>query len=269
MAARSIRAFGPSNFSTELRASGGTAVRSCVCGIRARAGPVSQGSALLHFFYPNRRAGELLPGRPRGTRHSHTPSPVRNPQGEITPSLGLDRVFIPKKKKRRSCVGPAQYPSMSLPRDQGEVARGLAQMKVVLNSANHSEGVQRGTTRTPDILWRSCGLPRFKMKTPAEWQPPGEVRRPGGRGTSVVSTVVGGQGSEGQSIVFWKQPLRDDVLAPPPARLRMGHSSLLMPTATAIYFILRFVHIPNVRRCGCVSGALSQSSIREEAAKPK
>src|SRR6202162_5400324 len=64
MAARSIRAYGPFNFSTELRASGGIAVRSCVVGIRARADPFSQGAALLHFFYPNRRAGELLPGRP-------------------------------------------------------------------------------------------------------------------------------------------------------------------------------------------------------------
>lgn len=154
-------------------------------------------------------------GLPRGTRHSHTPSPVRNPQGEITPSLGLDWVFIPKKKKRRSCVGPAQYPSMSLPRDQGEVARGLAQMKVVLNSANHSEGVQRGTTRRPDILWRSCGLPRFKMKTPC-----GMAAARGGSETGRTRQVR--QGSEGQSIVFWKQPLRDDVLAPPPARLRMG-----------------------------------------------
>lgn len=137
-------------------------------------------------------------GLPRGTRHSHTPSPVRNPQGEITPSLGLDWVFIPKKKKRRSCVGPAQYPSMSLPRDQGEVARGLAQMKVVLNSANHSECVQRGTTRRPDILWRSCGLPRFKMKTPCVMQPPGEVRRPDGRGTSGKVPKVN-QSSSGSS----------------------------------------------------------------------
>jgi hypothetical protein len=31
--------------------------------------------------------------------------------------------------------------------------------------------------------------------------------------------------------------------------------------------ILGFARVPNVRRCGCVSGALSQSSIREEAAK--
>ena len=153
MAARSIRAFGPSNFSTELRASGGTAVRSCVCGIPRR-GPIRSAKGRPSCIFSTRTD---VPAS----------SPVRNPQGEITPSLGLDWVFIPKKKKRRSCVGPAQYPSMSLPRDQGEVARGLAQMKVVLNSANHSEGVQRGTTcpKTSLTCSTSDGVLRCAINT--------------------------------------------------------------------------------------------------------
>ena len=123
--------------------------------------------------------------------------------------------------------------------------------------------------RRPDILWRSCGFPRFKMKTPAEWQPPGEVgdradaARPWFELSSEGKVPKGNQSSSGSSpfkMTYSRHRLRASA---------WDHPSLLMPTATAIYFILQFVHVPNVRRCGCVSGALSQSSIREEAAKPE
>ena len=111
---------------------GETAVRSCVCGIRARADPFSQGSALAHFPYPNGYAMSSLPGGPECPManslyldYSHAaPYFPLIPRGKSPQVACFGTLFLPRAASFLHELG-RQRPHLAITAHQVEAVRGV------------------------------------------------------------------------------------------------------------------------------------------------